>query len=145
MAFGEIISAFSCFMYALPYFIYGPALHLIQDSSISNSSLHEYELCDTNQSIDDCNSTTVWTAVFILWFANFMNGIGYTAFYTVGIPYIDDNTSKKNSPLYLSASAALRLCGPSLGLLLSSVSLSYYENPECKSIKLCEENKYYPH
>jgi len=134
MACGEILSALSCFMCALPYFIYGPALHFLQDTSLGNSSTHQYELCDTDKGIDDCHSTTVWPAVYIIWLASFVNGIGCTAFYTVGIPYLDDNTSKKNSPLYLSASAALRLCGPSLGLLLSSISLSYYENPKSKPI-----------
>ena len=144
MAVGELMAAFSCFVFAAPYFMYGSATNFLQNSqSYSNSS---YELCKSVEQIDDCKSNTEWTAVIILWVASFLNGIykqiyfqnlfiinkgiGYTAFYTIGIPYIDDNTSKKNSPLYLSTSSALRLFGPALGLLLSSYFLKFNENPQ---------------
>jgi MFS family permease len=128
MAIGEMVVALSCFMCAVPYFIYGPNDNILDNR---NSSLigSKNELCDSNRQIICSDSATVWPAVIILWIASFVNGLGYTAFYTVGLPYIDDNTSKKNSPMYLSFTAAIRLLGPSLGFLLSSACLSLYENP----------------
>lgn len=29
----------------------------------------------------------------IIWLGSFFNGMGYTAFYTLGFPYVDDNVS----------------------------------------------------
>ncbi|CAG2180871.1 unnamed protein product, partial [Oppiella nova] len=84
------------------------------------------EYCDSNR-LDghDCEgptgaSNTVVLAVVVLWLGNFCNGIGFVSFYTIGIPFIDDSVKKKNSPLYLSLTGALRLCGPTLGFMLSS-------------------------
>ncbi|CAG2102888.1 unnamed protein product [Medioppia subpectinata] len=128
MAIGELVAAFSCFVFAAPYFIFGASLQPMTDIITNANSTHE--LCHSSPLGQPCNQSTVWSAVTILWIASFLNGIGCTAFYTIGIPYIDDNTSKKNSPIFLSTSAALRLFGPALGLLLSSYTLKFYENPQ---------------
>jgi organic anion transporter 5A len=146
MAIGELIAAFSCFVFAAPYFIFGSTLLSLQDITTHGNSTHD--LCKSSLMTEECSQSTVWSAVIIFWMASFLNGmsdqsihnfifanvshikgIGCTAFYTIGIPYIDDNTSKKNSPIFLSTSAALRLFGPALGLLLSSHTLKFYENP----------------
>ncbi|XP_054163348.1 solute carrier organic anion transporter family member 74D-like [Oppia nitens] len=74
-------------------------------------------------------SAAVLPAVIIFCLASCCNGIGFTAFYIIGIPFIDDNVNKKNSPIYISTTAALRLGGPTLGYFLSSFCLRFYENP----------------
>ncbi|KAG8187156.1 hypothetical protein JTE90_020033 [Oedothorax gibbosus] len=56
-------------------------------------------------------------------------GFGSLAFYTVGTSYLDDSVKKKNSPVYFGTLFALRLLGPTGGFLLSSLCLSYYEDP----------------
>ncbi|CAG2106428.1 unnamed protein product, partial [Medioppia subpectinata] len=133
IAIGELVVGLSCIMSALPYFIYGPGLHLLSRTDVV-SNVTQYEMCPTNPLDTKCGDdstehTTVYLAVVILWLASFANGIGYTAFYTIGLPYIDDNIKKKNSPIYISTTATLRLCGPVLGFLLSSISLHWYEDP----------------
>ncbi|CAG2107391.1 unnamed protein product, partial [Medioppia subpectinata] len=100
MAIGEIVVALACFMSA----------------ELCDTSRNVSAICEANQ-----KPVTKWLAVIILFAASFVNGIGYTAFYTIGLPYIDDNASKKSSPLYLSFTAALRLLGPAIGFLLSQV------------------------
>lgn len=42
---------------------------------------------------------------------------------------LDDSAGKKNSPLFLSAATALRICGPAFGYMLSSFCLHLYEDP----------------
>lgn len=100
IAVGELIVAISCFMSAIPYFMYGTASHL--GSQIQNSN---YDLClfknATSCELDEGHSTVI-LAVVLLWLACFANGLGYTAFYTIGLPYVDDNIKKKNSAIYLS-------------------------------------------
>ena len=106
----QIVVIIGCFLAALPYFIYGPAFHMLTTDHHSSSlvkSNKTYEFCDSNQRPDseclDVNgSNTVIPAVVILCLATCCNGIGFVAFYTIGFPFIDDNVKKKNSPLYIS-------------------------------------------
>lgn len=108
----QIIVVLGCYLAALPYFIYGPGVHLLgsEQPALTTriySSNRTVEYCNSNRSIDsECEdkttSNTVIPAVVILWIANCCNGIGFVAFYTIGIPFIDDNVKKKNSPLYIS-------------------------------------------
>ena len=139
IAVGELLLALSCFLSATPYFIYGPATHLLRDNSLLSEGLTKnetkYELCPAKPSDIDCadgNHSTVWTAVVLLWIGSCFRGLGLTCYYIIGMPYLDDNVSKKSSPLYMSCVVALRLIGPAAGLLLSSITMNYYENPFCK-------------
>lgn len=87
----------------------------------------------------DCNGNqgaTVWLAVFILFIGSFFRGIGFTCYFVIGFPYLDDNVSKKNSPLYMSVMQAIRLIGPASGFMLSAFCLRQYENPFCTTILL---------
>ena len=104
MAIGELIVAVSCIISAFPYFIYGPGLHLLSNTN-TKSNFSQYEVCSSDHLEPECQNndhSTVYLAVALLWFSSFANGMGYTAFYTIGLPYIDDNVQKKNSPLYIS-------------------------------------------
>ncbi|CAG2112575.1 unnamed protein product, partial [Medioppia subpectinata] len=141
IAYCQLIVAFGCYLGALPYFIYGPAVHLLSNQVISGqesvanlSNNTSVEFCDQNRfgdySCDDKDSSnTVIPAVIILWISSFCNGVGFVAFFTIGYPFIDDSVKKKNSPLYLGLTGALRLCGPTLAFMLSSYCLTFYENP----------------
>ncbi|XP_067138889.1 solute carrier organic anion transporter family member 74D-like [Centruroides vittatus] len=130
IAAGMLIVALSCFMCALPYFIYGPALHLITKDP-NELVKPKYEYCDP-ESNEQCKKEEVSPtipAISIIFVANFLCGFGYTAFYAIGTPYLDDNVDKKDSPIYLASMSALRIFGPALGFLISSFSLRYYEDP----------------
>lgn len=103
IAVGELVVALSCLMTAMPYFMYGPGVHLL-NKEVINNKIVRYDLCidkEPEKCLNGSHSTIV-LAVIILWLGSFANGLGYTAFYTVGLPYIDDNIAKKNSPMYLS-------------------------------------------
>lgn len=151
----QLVVIVGCFLAALPYFIYGPATHMLttDQSSKSMKSNQSFEFCDPQRPDDECldkdSSNTVIPAVVILCLATCCNGIGFVAFYTIGIPFIDDNVKKKNSPLYISedrpwwhviywwhslpgTTGALRLLGPTLGFMLSAICLRFYENPFCE-------------
>lgn len=104
IAFGMILVVISSFLSALPYFMYGPATHFLsKDTSAFGSKKQEY--CGIEPVPEDCKNegnTDMLPAVSILFIANFINGFGYTAYYTIGTPYLDDNVKKKNSPMYFS-------------------------------------------
>lgn len=128
--------AFSCFLTAAPYFIYGPA-ELFDNNQIGsffNQTLNQksFQMC-TNETLESTCDTnkgqTVWPAVFLLALGSFFKGIGFTCFFVIGFPYLDDNVSKKNSPMYLSIVQSIRLIGPACGYLLAAFCLRFYENP----------------
>lgn len=130
IASGMLMVILSCFLSAAPYFIYGPIINSGNDINFLIKPKHEF--CDSESTKVNCDSTELSAtipAVSIFFIASFINGFGYTAFYTIGTPYLDDNVKKKNSPLYFSAMFALRIFGPSVGFLLSSFCLKFYENP----------------
>ncbi|GIY31411.1 solute carrier organic anion transporter family member 5A1 [Caerostris extrusa] len=121
-----------CFMSGLPYLMYGPGLHVLSKSTESLVVNTKREYCDLDRKINPCDVNDddfVHPAALIMFLANFLNGFGYIAFYILGAPYLDDNVKKKNSPLYFSAMAALRIFGPTIGFLLSSFCLKFYEDP----------------
>ncbi|XP_022237016.1 solute carrier organic anion transporter family member 4A1-like, partial [Limulus polyphemus] len=102
VAGGMIIVVISCLVSALPYFIFGPALHLLSKTSdIVNGTQHEF--CDRVGNDTNCDTehlSSTFPAVSIFFIGNFLNGFGSNAFYTLGTPYLDDNVKKKDSPLY---------------------------------------------
>lgn len=109
IALGELVVALSCIMSAIPYYFYGPGIFLLQNSDPTESANKtDFHLCGFKDSGSECeeggNHSTVLFAVVILWLSSFFNGLGYTAFYTIGLPYVDDNIKKKNSAMYLSKS-----------------------------------------
>lgn len=129
----------------MPYFVYGTSDKLLASSSfkspssfgslLNNSDIDssKFEFCDGKS--DDCSdnrNSFNQGAFLILCIASFMNGVGYCSFFTIGLPYLDDNTKKKNSPIYISISTVIRMFGVTLGYFLSSFFLSFYENPNLK-------------
>lgn len=144
IAVGVGLSALSCLVLALPHFIYGPgkdALALTQEyldqtpwllniTTVSNdgpkicSSIDQPEQCDAETMLS--NSLLPRLLVFI---SQFILGIGTTLYYGLGQTYLDDNTKKKNTPILLGFTFALRTVGPAVGFLLGYACLSLYIDP----------------
>ena len=70
-----------------------------------------------------------WISVVIIFIGIFTVGVGSTGIFSFGIPYIDDNTQRKESPLALSSIMAGRIIGPTCGYVLGSFTLRVYVNP----------------
>lgn len=54
------------------------------------------------------------------------SGIGQTAVATLGIPYIDDNVSSKQSPMYMAITIGVRILGPASGFIVGSFCTRWY-------------------
>lgn len=54
------------------------------------------------------------------------SGIGQTAISTLGIPYIDDNVSSKQSPMYMAITIGVRILGPASGFIVGSFCTRWY-------------------
>ncbi|XP_066601245.1 solute carrier organic anion transporter family member 74D [Prorops nasuta] len=67
------------------------------------------------------------TVVLAMFFVSLLGvGMGQTAVYTLGIPYIDDNVTSRESPLYFAITIGVRILGPALGFILGSVCTMLY-------------------
>nr|CAD7398270.1 unnamed protein product [Timema poppensis] len=67
------------------------------------------------------------TIVLSMFFISLLGvGMGQTAVYTLGIPYIDDNVASRESPLYFAITIGVRILGPALGFILGSVCTRLY-------------------
>lgn len=112
IGWGTVLVGLSSIVSGLPYLIYGPATHLLSAETLgikSSSSLNsttKYDLCSLSGKPETCQDadrhTFVVGAYALLWAGSFVNGLGNTAFWVVGVPYLDDNVEKKNSPVYFS-------------------------------------------
>ena len=105
IAFSCILTGMGCYLAAFPYFIYGPAVHLLGASINTNKS--NLEFCESNRTIDeDCDrieqSGYSFIPVLFPLISTFLYGIGESSVYYVGIPFLDDSVDKKSSPMYIS-------------------------------------------
>lgn len=77
-----------------------------------------------NEQLEQSKNTQIVLAIF---FTSMLGvGIGQTAVYTLGIPFIDDNVASRESPLYFSITIGVRILGPSFGFLLGAFCTSIY-------------------
>ncbi|XP_063220394.1 solute carrier organic anion transporter family member 74D-like [Bacillus rossius redtenbacheri] len=94
-----------------------------EDYSAYNRSLD----CDESPSGERRFQSKHTTIVLTMFFISLLGvGMGQTAVYTLGIPYIDDNVASRESPLYFAITIGVRILGPALGFILGSVCTRLY-------------------
>ncbi|EDW01467.1 GH20434 [Drosophila grimshawi] len=139
IALGLVILAVFCLLMATPHFIYGSgedALKLTREymsTGYLNATQEDRTLCQ-NAHPSCVQDVSHWTPIFLLFFAQFISGIGCSLFYTLGLSYMDDNSSKSRTPAMLSWSAFLRMLGPAFGYSLASVCLRLYIDPQLEPL-----------
>ncbi|XP_054164679.1 solute carrier organic anion transporter family member 2A1-like [Oppia nitens] len=135
LGMAQLISATGCVVATLPYWIYGPGVHLLGATVDNPTGVNKTgEFCSVNSLSDNtCNdSTGINTSiipVLCLVSSTFLIGLSSACYWTIGIPFVDDNIEKKNSPMAMSFLTCFRLFGPTTSFMLSSLVLRYYENP----------------
>lgn len=111
IAWGVAFSALSCFVVALPHFIYGPgsdALTLTKEfglyvKNVSNSTKDNLcgsraeETCELQETAGDFSIVPL----VLVFLSQFILGIGNTLYFSLGQTYLDDNTKKTETPVLL--------------------------------------------
>ncbi|XP_055920928.1 solute carrier organic anion transporter family member 74D [Eupeodes corollae] len=142
IAWGMVFCGISCFIVALPHFIYGAgdeAYHLTQeylDSLTLDNSTNfvlvksnikdSQQLCGTNQNDIECDQLFSIIPLVLIFMSQFVLGIGNTLYYSLGQTYLDDNTKKTNTPWMLAVAMSLRMIGPIFGFMLGFFSLNLF-------------------
>lgn len=100
ISIGMLLSSGCCFVSCLPYFIYGP-MRIPNFNDINSNTGPNF--CDSKTETEYCDPDRPQNlfAVLLLIFGSFLKGFGNLVYYTVGLSYLDDNTSKKSTPIYL--------------------------------------------
>ncbi|XP_043258723.1 solute carrier organic anion transporter family member 74D [Colletes gigas] len=141
IAIGVGLSAFSCLVLALPHFLFGPGRdalaltkeHLDQTLLNSTTAPEDLAICPRVVKPERCDEETLMDVSILprllVFLSQFILGIGTTLYYGLGQPYLDDNTKKKNTPMLLGFTFALRTVGPVIGFLLGYGCLSLYIDP----------------
>ncbi|XP_043667161.1 solute carrier organic anion transporter family member 74D isoform X1 [Vespula pensylvanica] len=85
------------------------------------------EYCEGDFLTEQRIQSKITTVVLAIFFVSLLGvGMGQTAVYTLGIPYIDDNVTSKESPLYFAITIGVRILGPALGFILGSLCTMLY-------------------
>ncbi|XP_017794377.1 PREDICTED: solute carrier organic anion transporter family member 4C1 [Habropoda laboriosa] len=145
IAWGMILFAVSSFTCSMPHFIFGEQLiHQNEmffsgvgfgvdgdpNNELWNSStipLNTMNSCEGNSLIEQRIQSKITTVVLAIFFVSLLGvGMGQTAVYTLGIPYIDDNVASRESPLYFAITIGVRILGPALGFILGSLCTMIY-------------------
>uniref|UniRef100_A0A1B0GL27 Solute carrier organic anion transporter family member n=1 Tax=Lutzomyia longipalpis TaxID=7200 RepID=A0A1B0GL27_LUTLO len=146
IAWGVAICGFSCFILALPHFIYGAgddALRLTKEfqdkfennilfanssNLMGDGSQRLCSMTDTNKS-HDCDELFSVVPLVLIFLSQFILGIGNTLYYSLGQAYLDDNTKKTNTPQLLGYAFSLRMLGPLIGFFVAYAFLNMYIDP----------------
>ncbi|XP_045589805.1 solute carrier organic anion transporter family member 74D isoform X2 [Procambarus clarkii] len=149
VGFGVLCAAVSCFVAAIPHFVYGPgqdAIDIVETSSGSVGDLlanvtglakktKKTEVCfsggnpEDEESCDALHGQSYVGPVVLLFISQFFVGIAISIFYSIGVTYLDDNINKKDYPIYYSVTLLLRILGPVLGYLVGGKCLSLWIDP----------------
>ncbi|XP_050076984.1 solute carrier organic anion transporter family member 74D [Anopheles maculipalpis] len=147
IAWGVVFCALSCFILALPHFIYGAgdeALQLtkeyIREREEDEARIRSHQnytimvkstnrLCLDTSSPKQCLETISVVPLVLIFLSQFVLGIGNTLYYSLGQTYLDDNTKKTNTPLMLAYASSLRTFGPVVGFALGYLALKIYIDP----------------
>ncbi|XP_055706952.1 solute carrier organic anion transporter family member 74D isoform X2 [Phlebotomus papatasi] len=148
IAWGVAICGISCFILALPHFIYGAgedALRLTKEyqdqfardtsftiknsSNIFSSSSQRLCLTLDSEKSHECDELFTVVPLVLIFLSQFVLGIGNTLYYSLGQAYLDDNTKKTNTPQLLGYAFSLRMFGPLIGFFVAYAFLNMYIDP----------------
>ncbi|KAF0290270.1 Solute carrier organic anion transporter family member 3A1 [Amphibalanus amphitrite] len=88
----------------------------------------EDEQCEDDQQVTaHAEIRSVVLAIFFVCLIGV--GVGQTMAFNLGIPYMDDNVSSKESPMYFAFIIGMRIFGPVFGFVLGSLCTSIYVHP----------------
>ncbi|KAM7352129.1 organic anion transporting polypeptide 33Ea [Cochliomyia hominivorax] len=146
IAWGIVFCGLSCFILALPHFIYGAgqdALELTKEyyemsggdnltttiSLVNTTIKNSQHLCGASKLNQECESLLSVVPLILIFLSQFVLGVGNTLYYSLGQTYLDDNTKKTNTPLMLAVAMSLRMIGPIVGFLIGYISLNMFIDP----------------
>lgn len=106
-----------------------PENHTLDELTLGTTASHGDSIayCEGDFLTEQRIQSKITTVVLAIFFVSLLGvGMGQTAVYTLGIPYIDDNVASRESPLYFAITIGVRILGPALGFILGSLCTMLY-------------------
>ncbi|KAI4494394.1 hypothetical protein M0802_008886 [Mischocyttarus mexicanus] len=106
-----------------------PENHTLDEWTLGTTAPHGDSIayCEGDFLTEQRIQSKITTVVLAIFFVSLLGvGMGQTAVYTLGIPYIDDNVTSRESPLYFAITIGVRILGPALGFILGSLCTMLY-------------------
>lgn len=141
IACGMVLFAVAAFACSMPHFVFGQQMLSHNASAVAAPNIcqlpediptsllyNSTELqCKEEYLVEQRIQSKITTIVLATFFISLLGvGMGQTAVYTLGIPYIDDNVASRESPLYFAITIGVRILGPALGFILGSFCTRLY-------------------
>ncbi|XP_065573704.1 solute carrier organic anion transporter family member 74D-like isoform X2 [Artemia franciscana] len=140
IGWGTVLFGLASLFCSLPHFLFGTNVETAQNASFSGFRFDDSELlCHSDKgnktSLEVCEASvssffhlgqTTLTVLGIFFISLLGVGLGQTAVFTLGIPYIDDNVANKESPTYFAVTIGVRILGPVFGFVLGAICTSLY-------------------
>ncbi|XP_072038989.1 solute carrier organic anion transporter family member 4A1-like [Amphiura filiformis] len=120
LAFGALTFCMGSIVFTLPHFLTG----------LYNAEGNFFDTCNETRAdpggcdASDEPSLSKYYGVFI--FAQVLHGLGAAPLYTLGLVYLDENTSPKTVAIYIAIFQACSTMGPAVGYLLGGMFLDIY-------------------
>uniref|UniRef100_A0A8C6WUR9 Solute carrier organic anion transporter family member n=1 Tax=Neogobius melanostomus TaxID=47308 RepID=A0A8C6WUR9_9GOBI len=124
IAGGAVLAAMASLLMTAPHFIYGPYEYTDRESGDLCQS--DRSVSSSNQSCGEHEASGHQGAYPLLLLGQLLLGIGAVPIQPFGISYIDDFSSKRNSPLYLGILLAVTSIGPAFGFMTSALTLRIF-------------------
>nr|XP_033340979.1 solute carrier organic anion transporter family member 74D-like isoform X1 [Megalopta genalis]XP_033340980.1 solute carrier organic anion transporter family member 74D-like isoform X1 [Megalopta genalis] len=122
-----LIQSVSFFIMIIPHLTH--QIKIIQETQNMTRTLYHYaednyELCsETPTNIVAREEEPCYFTLAVLIAVQIINGIANVSYYALAIPYLDDNTKKKNIGGFIGVAIAVKIVGVLLGFILAWVCL----------------------
>lgn len=139
IACGMLLFAVCSFLCSLPHFLFEyPSVLADKNMTLNwtmderchtgtNFSMDAAMRCEKLSSIEQPSGTK--NIVLLIFLVSLLGvGMGQTPIYTLGISFIDDNVTSRESALYFAITIGVRIMGPALGFIMGSVCTRLYIN-----------------
>ena len=97
-----------------------------------NTGTAHHGQCDHNDTRSQQTHYKDWLSMAIIFVGIFVVGIGSTGIYSFGVPFLDDNAGKQDSPMALGFAMTSRIVVPTIGYGLGAAMLSIFVYPSEK-------------
>ncbi|XP_067681617.1 solute carrier organic anion transporter family member 4C1-like [Haliotis asinina] len=128
MAAGIVVMALGSLVFALPHFIGGRYEYTLSNNGMTNTSSN---LCLPNSSrSESCLDTTSqsnWSPLYALFLiGQMLLGVGACPLFTIGLTYIDENTTAKMTSFYTGWTFFAAAVGVAVGYVVGGQTLSIF-------------------
>lgn len=134
-----LLFAVCCFLCTLPHFLFEYPSVLADKNMTLNWTMDERCHTGTNLTLDAAMRCEKMPAgeqqsgtkniILLIFLVSLLGvGMGQTPVYTLGISFIDDNVTSRESALYFAITIGVRIMGPALGFIMGSFCTRLYIN-----------------